>query len=131
MKTDEEKIVRVTRLPVVRCEICKKTMAHRPGQVKEVLSAHYREKHPDVTGDLEMQKRFKPDSRRILALRTLMIAWTHMPDASLYALFCEALQVGAQYEPQIRVKELASLWPWMSDLLGPLPQRLPPDPEEN
>jgi hypothetical protein len=42
--------VTVTRLPVVRCEICQRTVAHRPGQASEVLTEHYRREHPDVLG---------------------------------------------------------------------------------
>jgi hypothetical protein len=40
--------VTVTRLPVVRCDICKRTVAHRPGEASQVLTAHYRREHPDA-----------------------------------------------------------------------------------
>jgi hypothetical protein len=42
--------VTVTRLPVVRCEICRRTVAHRPGQASQVLTEHYRREHPDALG---------------------------------------------------------------------------------
>ena len=65
------------------------------------------------------------NARRILALRTLLIAWVHNPGASTYRLLVEALAVGAQYEPPVSTRELASLWPMISELFGPLPKRLP------
>ncbi|HEV2451046.1 MAG TPA: hypothetical protein VGS62_03870 [Streptosporangiaceae bacterium] len=40
----------VSRLPVVRCQICKRTMAHRPGKASEVLTEHYRQAHPEALG---------------------------------------------------------------------------------
>ena len=68
----------------------------------------------------------QPDkARRILALRTLLIAWVHHPQASVYKLLVEAVAVGGQYEPPVTVPELVSLWPMMSELFGPLPRRLP------
>jgi len=42
--------VTVTQLPVVRCEICQRTVAHRPGQASEVLTEHYRREHPEALG---------------------------------------------------------------------------------
>ena len=42
--------VTVTHLPTVRCQICERTIAHRPGKVSEVLTAHYREAHPEKLG---------------------------------------------------------------------------------
>jgi hypothetical protein len=42
--------VTVTRLPVVRCEICERTVAYRPGQASAVLTEHYRRMHPDELG---------------------------------------------------------------------------------
>jgi hypothetical protein len=41
--------VTVTRLPVVRCAECGRTIAHRPGEAGAVLTAHYRQTHSDVT----------------------------------------------------------------------------------
>lgn len=40
--------VTVTHLPVVRCAICGRTMAHRPGEgeASAVLTAHYEQAHP-------------------------------------------------------------------------------------
>jgi hypothetical protein len=40
--------VTVTHLPVVRCDICRRTMAYRPGQVSAVLTEHYRRQHPEA-----------------------------------------------------------------------------------
>jgi hypothetical protein len=40
--------VTVTHLPVVRCHICDRTMAYRPGQVAVVLTEHYRKVHPEA-----------------------------------------------------------------------------------
>jgi hypothetical protein len=40
--------VTVTRLPVTRCKICRRTMAYRPGQASAVLTEHYRRTHPQV-----------------------------------------------------------------------------------
>jgi hypothetical protein len=34
--------VTVTQLPVTRCEICRRTVAYRPGSLSEVLTEHYR-----------------------------------------------------------------------------------------
>jgi hypothetical protein len=39
--------VTVTQLPVLRCEICQRTIAHKPGQASEVLTEHYRRVHPE------------------------------------------------------------------------------------
>jgi hypothetical protein len=38
--------VTVTHLPVMRCEICHRTVAYRPGKASEVLTEHYRRAHP-------------------------------------------------------------------------------------
>ena len=40
--------VTVTHLPVVRCHICQRTIAYRPGQVCAVLTEHYRREHPEA-----------------------------------------------------------------------------------
>lgn len=37
--------VTVTQLPIVRCAICGRTMAHRPGQASVVLTEHYADRH--------------------------------------------------------------------------------------
>jgi hypothetical protein len=39
--------VTVTQLPLLRCEICQRTMAYRPGQASTVLTEHYRRQHPE------------------------------------------------------------------------------------
>lgn len=35
--------VTVSRLPVVRCGVCARPMAHRPGEAGEMLTRHYAE----------------------------------------------------------------------------------------
>jgi hypothetical protein len=40
--------VTVTRLPVVRCQICRRTVAHRPGSASAALTEHYRRAHADA-----------------------------------------------------------------------------------
>ena len=40
--------VTVTRLPVVRCQICQRTVAYRLGTLTEVLTEHYRRAHPEA-----------------------------------------------------------------------------------
>lgn len=42
--------VTVTQLPVVRCDVCGRTVAYRPGTVSETLTEHYRRAHPDQLG---------------------------------------------------------------------------------
>jgi hypothetical protein len=42
--------VTVTHLPVVRCKICRRTLAHRPGQASAVLTEHYVRAHPEALG---------------------------------------------------------------------------------
>jgi hypothetical protein len=42
--------VTVTHLPLVRCAVCRRTMAHRSGQAAVVLTKHYQKAHPEVIG---------------------------------------------------------------------------------
>jgi hypothetical protein len=42
--------VTVTHLPLVRCAVCRRTVAHRPGQASIVLTKHYEKAHPDLVG---------------------------------------------------------------------------------
>jgi hypothetical protein len=42
--------VTVTRLPVTRCQICRRTVAYRPGSLSEVLTEHYRRAYPQGLG---------------------------------------------------------------------------------
>jgi hypothetical protein len=42
--------VTVTHLPVVRCQVCQRTIAHQPGKASEVLTDHYRQAHPEKLG---------------------------------------------------------------------------------
>ena len=40
--------VTVTQLSVTRCQICRRTIAYRPGTLTEVLTEHYRRAHPET-----------------------------------------------------------------------------------
>jgi hypothetical protein len=42
--------VTVTQLPVMRCQICRRTVAYRPGDASKVLTEHYRRVHPAKLG---------------------------------------------------------------------------------
>ena len=42
--------VAVTYLPLVRCAVCRRTVAHRPGQASVVLTKHYEQAHPEMAG---------------------------------------------------------------------------------
>ena len=42
--------VTATHLLVTRCQICHRTAAHRPGNLSEVLTGHYRRAHPETPG---------------------------------------------------------------------------------
>jgi hypothetical protein len=39
--------VTVTQLPLVRCTVCRRTLAHRPGQASAVLTKHYEKTTPN------------------------------------------------------------------------------------
>ena len=43
--------VTVTQLPLVRCAVCRRTVAHRPGQASVMLTRHYERAHPELVGD--------------------------------------------------------------------------------
>jgi len=34
----------------MRCQICQRTVAYRPGKASEVLTEHYRRAHPEALG---------------------------------------------------------------------------------
>jgi hypothetical protein len=40
--------VTISRLPVIRCQLCQRTMACRPGQASDILTEHYRREHPGM-----------------------------------------------------------------------------------
>jgi hypothetical protein len=40
--------VTVTQLPLVRCAVCRRTVAHGPGQASAVLTKHYQKAHLDL-----------------------------------------------------------------------------------
>lgn len=42
--------VEVTQLPLVRCAVCRRTVAHRPGEgeASAVLTRHYERAHPEL-----------------------------------------------------------------------------------
>jgi integrase len=42
--------VTVTQLPVTRCEICRRTVAYRPGSLSEALTEYYRRAYPEALG---------------------------------------------------------------------------------
>jgi hypothetical protein len=56
--------VSVTRLPVTRCKICRRTVAYRPGSLSEVLTAHYRwatpKRSPSHPGNCHGDRRHTP-----------------------------------------------------------------------
>jgi hypothetical protein len=43
--------VTVTQLPLIRCEICGRTLAHQPGQASTVLTKHYLRMHPEALSE--------------------------------------------------------------------------------
>jgi hypothetical protein len=43
--------VTVTNLPLVRCAVCRRTVAHQPGEASAVLTKHYQRAHPEMIGD--------------------------------------------------------------------------------
>ena len=40
--------ITVTGLPLVRCAVCRRTIAHRPGDASVVLTKHYEKTHPEM-----------------------------------------------------------------------------------
>ncbi len=40
----------VTQLPLVRCAVCGRTLAHQKGSAGDVLTRHYTERHPEILG---------------------------------------------------------------------------------
>jgi hypothetical protein len=42
--------ITVTQLPLVRCAVCRRTVAYRPGQASAVLTKHYERAHPEIVG---------------------------------------------------------------------------------
>ena len=48
--TSSRQPVTVTQLPLVRCAVCRRTVAHRPGQASIVLTKHYEKAHPEILG---------------------------------------------------------------------------------
>jgi hypothetical protein len=43
--------VTVTRLPVVRCSVCGRTVANPRAAAADALTDHYRREHPELLGD--------------------------------------------------------------------------------
>jgi hypothetical protein len=37
-------------LPLVRCAVCLRTVAHQPGEASVVLTKHYDKAHPEMVG---------------------------------------------------------------------------------
>ena len=42
--------VTLSHLPLVRCAVCRRTVAHRPGEASAVLTKHYEKAHPKMVG---------------------------------------------------------------------------------
>ena len=42
--------VTVTQLPVVRCQVCGRTIANRHASAGDTLTDHYRREHPELLG---------------------------------------------------------------------------------
>ncbi|MGZ4649289.1 MAG: hypothetical protein ACXV3A_01930 [Kineosporiaceae bacterium] len=40
--------VTVTQLPLTRCQVCRRMVAYRPGEVARELTRHYERVHPEV-----------------------------------------------------------------------------------
>jgi hypothetical protein len=40
--------VTITHLPVTRCQLCRRTVAYRPGTISDALTEHYRRAHPET-----------------------------------------------------------------------------------
>jgi hypothetical protein len=40
--------VTVTHLPLTRCQICRRTVAYRPGTLSQTMTEHYRRAHPEA-----------------------------------------------------------------------------------
>jgi hypothetical protein len=50
-KSDSRRFpVSITRLAATRCQICRRTVASRPGSLSEVLTGHCRRAHPEALG---------------------------------------------------------------------------------
>ncbi len=48
--TPARRPVMVTQLPLVRCAVCRRTVAHQPGEASLVLTKHYERAHPEMVG---------------------------------------------------------------------------------
>jgi hypothetical protein len=42
--------VTVTHLPLVRCAVGRRTVAHQPGAASVLLTKHYEKAHPEMVG---------------------------------------------------------------------------------
>jgi hypothetical protein len=40
--------VTVTRLPIIRCQVCQRAVPCRDGQASAAMTEHYRRQHPDL-----------------------------------------------------------------------------------
>ncbi len=47
-RTSRPAPVTVTQLPLTRCQVCGRTVAHRPGAASRELTRHYERVHPEV-----------------------------------------------------------------------------------
>jgi hypothetical protein len=53
--------VTVTQLPLVRCAVCARTLAHQKGAAADVLTAHYTRQHPELLGLAPVDDEDGPD----------------------------------------------------------------------
>jgi len=47
-KTSRPSPVTVTQLPLTRCQVCGRSVAHRPGEAGRELTRHYERTHPEL-----------------------------------------------------------------------------------
>jgi len=47
-KTSRPSPVTVTQLPLTRCQVCGRSVAHRPGEAGRELTRHYERAHPEL-----------------------------------------------------------------------------------
>jgi hypothetical protein len=48
--TSSRQPITVTQLPLVRCAVCQRTVAYRPGEASVVLTKHYERTHAEMIG---------------------------------------------------------------------------------
>ena len=48
--------VTITQLPVMRCQVCQRGVAHQPNQASAALTEHYRKMHPQILQSASQRK---------------------------------------------------------------------------